>query len=385
LSENRDEGSLQKATRIQPRDAGNYDLLGQYFMWDAQDARAAERQFQRATLLNPYDSGYWLHLAQAYNSLGEDANQASAIRKAIEVNPTTPEIAWNAANFFLVQGDTQQALDALGVVVRNDRNMAASALSLGWRASGDLQEIESRLPPDPEIYLLFLRVLSEKESWDAANHVWSALWALNRDFDPRSALFYVDALLNRRDVAGAKAAWDQILQRSGNSLRSYTSPGNYVVNATFDREILNAGFDWHYGAVSNVAVLLDSTQSHDGSESLMITYSGPSEEIGIYQYVPVTPGVTYSASAWVKSEELQTANGPRLSFYDPYTSREYAHSEETLGTSSWHRVSTEFTAAPDTHLILLRFSRQPSDTRIEGRFWVDGVRLSPKSAGNSDE
>ena len=300
------------------------------------------------------------------------------------MNPTTPEVAWNAANFFLIQGDTSQALDALALVIRNDPNMVASALSLSWRASGDVNHIESRLPPDPEIYIEFLKVLVDREQWRAANDVWLSLWALKHDFDPRSVLFYIDALLAKRDVTAAQAAWDKVLT-SSLSMTRYVSPGNLVVNAGFDRELLNAGFDWRYTALPNVAILLDSTQFHDGNESLLITYSGPSEQVGISQLVPVVPGTNYTASAWVKSEELETANGPRLSVVDPHTNLEYARSEETLGTTSWHQVTTQFTAGPDTNLVLLQFSRQPSETRIQGRFWIDSVFIGHNSLGKPDE
>ena len=67
--------SLQRASRLQPKNADNYDLLGQYFMWDAQDAFAAREQFKEATRLDPYESRYWLHLAQAYNSRAKNANR----------------------------------------------------------------------------------------------------------------------------------------------------------------------------------------------------------------------------------------------------------------------------------------------------------------------
>jgi hypothetical protein len=287
-----------------------------------------------------------------------------------------------AANFFLLQGDTTRALDSLAVVVRNDPQLAEAALTLSWRTLGDAKAVESRLPPDPEVYLKFMKVLLAREQWDAASHVWSALWELNRDFDPHSAMFYIDALLTKRDVSGAQNAWQDLL-RNSRTLKPYVSPGNLVVNGNFDHEILNAGFDWHYAPVPNVAVMLDSTQSHEASQSLLITYSGPSQDFGMFQYVPVTPGVTYIASAWVKSEELQTANGPRLSVVDPYTNIEYVHSEETLGTSSWHRVTGEFTVLPDTRLVLLRFSRQPWETLIQGRFWVDGIRLAKNGVINS--
>jgi cytochrome c-type biogenesis protein CcmH/NrfG len=383
FSASRDQVSLQRAIQLQPRDASNYDLLGQYFMWHAQDPQAAAFQFQQAVRFNPYASSYWLHLAQAENSLGNDNEQTTAIRNAIAVDPTTPQVAWDAANFFLVQGRTDEALDQLAVVVRNDPNMAEAVLDTSWRALGDVDPIQRRLPPDPEVYLKFIKLLLARQQWAAADHVWSSMLQLNREFDPRSALFYIDGLLEKRDVTGARTAWQQIADRSS-SLKPYTTRDNLVVNANFDLEILNAAFDWHYSAKPGVAVMLDATHAYHGSKSLFITYSGINEDAGIWQYVPVIPGFSYVASAWVASEELQSANGPHLSIFDAHSNIEYSHAEETLGTTSWHRVETTFTAPHGVTLVLIRFSRQPAYTRIQGRFWVDDVRLSQSVTTSSE-
>jgi tetratricopeptide (TPR) repeat protein len=378
----RDQVSLQRAIQLQPYDASNYDLLGQYFMWKGQDPHAAASQFQQAATLNPYASAYWVHLAQAENSLGNGQGQMMAIRHALAVDPTTPEVVWDAANLFLVQGQTDEALDQLAVVVRNDPNMAEVALDTGWRALGAVDPILRRLPPDPAIYLKFVRVLVARQQWRAADQVWSSMLQLNREFDPRAALFYVDGLLAQRNVAGAQKVWQQ-LQENSASLRPYVTPGNLIVNTSFEHDFLNAGFDWHYTSLPGIAVMLDSTQAYRGSESLLITFSGNADDAGVWQYVPVTPGTSYMASAWVRSEELESADGPRLVIYDAHKNTELGHSEETLGTTSWHRVEATFSAERDTALVVVRFSRNPGDTRVRGQFWVDDVRLSQRGNGGS--
>jgi cytochrome c-type biogenesis protein CcmH/NrfG len=382
FSATHDQASLQRSIRLQPQDASNYDLLGQYFMWAAQDPQAAALEFQQAVRLNPYASSYWLHLAQSEYSLGNDGEQASAIRKAITVDPTTPEVAWAAANFFLVQGKTHEALDQFAVVVRNDPLMADKALEMSWRAMGEADPIVRRLPPDPEIYLKFIKLLAVKQQWAVAGNVWTSMLRLNREFDLRSALFYVDGLLANKDVAGARNVWQQIADRSS-SLKPYLTADNLVVNGSFDREFLNAAFDWRYSERPGAAVTLDSTETQQGAEALSVTYSGSNEDVGISQYVPVTPNTSYVASAWVKSEELQSANGPRLRVYDGYRNLEYAQSEETLGTTSWHRVQTAFTVGKDTTLVSIRFSREPGSTIIRGRFWIDNVQML-QNVGESD-
>lgn len=376
LSTFNDPVSLQRAIRLEPRDANNYELLGQYLIWEAQDPKAAAGQFQQAVKLNPYMSSYWTHLAQAESNLGNDSEQTAALRKAIAVDPTTPELAWSAANFFLIQGDTDSALDQFAVVIRNDPRMAEAALERSWRAVGQVDPIQKRLPPDPEIYLSLVRLLVARQQWVPAQQIWLAMLDLNRQFDARSAVFYVDALLAAQDVPAAQRVWQQILDASTN-LKPYITPGNLVVNPEFDHEFLNAGFDWHYSAQNGVAMILDPTQTHEGSEALLITYSGaPNGDGGISQPIPVTPGVAYMASAWVKSEELETANGPQLTVFDGNHNQALARSEETVGSTGWHQVQATFTAPKETNLVIVRFSREPASTRIQGRFWIDNVHMT---------
>lgn len=383
LSLRRDQVSIQRAIELQPRDATNYDLLGRYFMWSVQNPQAAALQFQQAVRLNPYASSYWLHLAQAENSLGNEDQQTRAIHHAIAVDPTTPEVAWDAANLFLVQGKTSEALDQLGVVLRNDPNMVEVALDTSWRALGDVDLISRQFPPDPDIYLKFVKLLVERQQWRAAHQVWSSMLQLNREFAPGAALFYVDGLLAHRDVAGARNVWLQLADRSS-SLSQYMTPDNLVVNTSFDHDILNAGFDWRYTAVPGAAVMLDSNQTHHGSESLLITYSGTADDAGIWQYVPVTAGASCVASAWVRSGDLESADGPHLAIYDGYNAIEYGHSEETVGTTSWHRVEVTFTVPHDAALVVVRFSRKPGNSQIRGQFWVDDVRLSQLVSRNPE-
>ena len=72
---------------------------------------------QEASELDPYSSSIWLDLAQAYYSDREKQLVNAAIHKALAVDPTTPDTAWSAANFFLIQGDTSHALQVFAIVL----------------------------------------------------------------------------------------------------------------------------------------------------------------------------------------------------------------------------------------------------------------------------
>ena len=374
LSSSLDVVSLERAIALEPRDAASQDLLCRFLLFDRQEAGAAVPLCKRATELDPYQSAYWLHLALAYYRTGAEQQQEEAIFRAVSVDPTTPDVAWEAANFFLVQGKIPEALHQFSVVIRGDPAMVTQSLDLCWRTLHDVSAIEAILPPDPNVYLQFVKLLTTKNEWEAPHDVWSALLRLNRAFDYHPALFYVDSLLQERDVARASEAWEQLASRSA-TLNHYSRTDDLVMDGDFAEEILNAGFDWRYSAQPGSAVSLDTTEFHSGSQSLLISYSDTGGDSGMYEYVAVKPNTQYTVSAWVKSEELQSANGPCIAVSDAYDGKPYALTQETVGTTAWHRLESSFQTGAETELLAIRFKRDPGNTRVKGKFWVDEVRL----------
>jgi tetratricopeptide (TPR) repeat protein len=312
----------------------------------------------------------------AYYSTGAEREQEQAILKAISVDPTTPDVAWNAANFFLAQGKVAEALRQFAVVMRSDPDMVRPSLQLCWRTLHNVGAIEAILPPDPDAYLQFIRLLISKNQWEGAHQVWSALSLLNQEIDYRQALFYVDGLLQQRDVARAKEAWDQLMSHSA-TLSRYRRTDNLVVDGSFKEAILNAGFDWRYSAQPGSAVSVDNTEYHSGRRSLLISYNGAGGDAGISQYVPVKPNTQYTISAWAKSQELDSANGPSISVRDAYDGKPYALTQETLDTTAWHHLESGFQTGPETELVTILITRDPGNTHVKGKFWVDGVSLRP--------
>jgi tetratricopeptide (TPR) repeat protein len=379
LASSLDMPSLRRAIALAPKNAAQQDLLCRFLLFDKQDVAAATSYCQRATELNPYQSAYWLHLALVYFRLGQQQQQEEAILKAVTIDPTTPDVAWEAANFFLVQGKIPEALHQFSVVIRGDPNMVGPSLDLCWRTLHDVSAMKSVLPPDPEVYLQLIKLLVAKNEWQAANQSWSALLELDRQFDYRHALFYVDALLQKQDVAGADEVWKQLAARSP-ALNRYINPNNLIVNGDFAEEILDAGFDWHYAPQAGTKLSVDTTQFHSGNQSVLISYSETGGDAGLYQVVPVMPNTQYTLSAWVKSEELRSANGPCISVSDAYTNARYALTPETVGTTPWHIVESNFQTGPATKLVLVRVVRDPVSTRILGQFWINSISLRPGGA-----
>ena len=126
--------------------------------------------------MNPYKARYWLDLATAYQAMDNLHDQKNAVDRAVVSDPKTPEVAWDAANFYLVQGDQDKALREFHVVLENDPSLAPAALRLCWKMSPDVDAmLNGFLPPNPQVYYDFLDLLMAKKETASAAKVWHNL------------------------------------------------------------------------------------------------------------------------------------------------------------------------------------------------------------------
>ena len=372
--------SIEKAVVLAPQNATYHDLLCRSMIYVSQELERAVGECKKASELNPYSSSIWLDLAQAYYSVGNRQLTDSAIHEALAVDPTTPDTAWSVGNFLLVQGNTSDALKQFAIVLREDPTLVTPVLNVCWQSLRDINRIQSILPPNPKVYFAFIQLLLSANEPGSARQIWSALMQLKTSFDYHQSLFYVDSLLQAGAVAEASDAWKQLMSRS-KALQAYSQPGNMVTDASFNREILNSGFDWRYTPKPKIAVTLDTAESHSDDRSLRLVYSENGGDAGIFQYIAVQPDTHYRLSAWVKSEDLETANGPMLAVSDAYSNEISGSLPETIGTTAWHSLQSDVQTGPATKLLILAILRHPGETRIQGRFWIDDIRLEPQEIG----
>ncbi len=371
-----DAANLQKAIRLEPSNAEYRELLGRTLALSGVNLDAAISNYRTAVHLNPYAARYWLDLAAAYQVAGRISEQEESVQHAVEADPTTPHVAWEAANFFLVQGDRERALRHFRVVLANDPEAVDSALQLCWRATGDTNQIlEKALPPRPDLYLSFLQFLIQKQQVAAAEDVWKHLIGLNQIFSAQLAFPYFRFLIEQHEVAAAQNAWQQ-LARLNRSLQPYLpSPENLIVNGGFEENVLNGGFDWWYQPNPRAALAIDTSEFHSGTRSLSITFDGQNPpDAGIFQFIPVKPNTDYEFSAEYKTEELVSASGPRFAITDVYTNVSYVLSDDLLGSDPWRLQKALFKTGP-TNLVLLKIVREPAGSLIRGKVWIDDLRL----------
>jgi len=376
FSQRLDLASLRLAARLEPGNSEYQYRIGQYFLQTQDSPAVAEPFLKTAISLNPHNATYWFALSRVYKRLASPSAQKAALQSAILVDPSTPDVAWEAANLYWSIGETEKALQEFRVVLAND-SLLAEALDRCWRIEPDVNALlRDVVPARADVYSEFLEFLmARKESMGAAV-VWAKLVQLRQPVEMRHVLAYVQYLIDLREAPEARQAWQAATALA--DLRAYqSSPSNLVVNGDFSEPVLNGGFDWRYDKLTDVSLALDPIESYSGHRSLSIVFDSRGiEDAGIRQIVAVEPNTKYEFSAYFKTENLEGAGGPRFVLQDPNTSSNDFATEELKGSDSWKQVSGVFTTGPQSRLLVLRLQRVPPGDAIRGKLWIDGIRLT---------
>jgi hypothetical protein len=306
------------------------------------------------------------------------------VQRAVAADPTTPDVAWVAANQFLAQGMTDKAVHEFRVVMDGAPNMVNLVLLMCFKADPNpdviLREV---LPPYPASYFPLLEVLMSKENTEATTRVWDALVTLHKPVELPPVFNYIRYLLLHKEPGEAAAVWRDTTALTG--LNAYLpSSNNLIVNGDFSLDVLNGGFDWQYKKQSSVSLILDTSDFHAGHRSLAIGFDGPGvDDAGIFQIIAVRPNTSYQFSGYYRNGEIEGAGGPHFVLEDLYSSNVYYLSNELKFGAFWRNESGEFTTGPDTKMIALHVLRVPAGAAIRGKLWIDDFRLVEKQSAEA--
>src|SRR6266478_1819041 len=373
--------SLERAVRFAPGNADYRHRLARYFAFVAASPQTALENYQAATQLNPHQARYWFDLAAAYQVAGNPAGQRDALEHALQAEPTAPDVAWEAANFFLIQGDTDRALRELRVVIENDVSLVGAALRACWRVRPDPDALlRDVVPARTDSLIAFLDLLTSKQETEGAIKTWQRLAQLHQKFQNRYLYEYVRYLIAMRRPDAAMSAWEQTAGILGLSAYLPTED-NLVVNGDFSLDILNGGFDWTYVNRTGVQPLLDSSDFRQGHRSLSLTFEGPGiNDAGIQQLIPVRGATTYEFSAYYKSADFEGAGGPQIVLRDAYTGAPLFASDPLNDSDFWKEVHSKVTTPDSTTLLVLAIERFPAGSPIRGKLWLSDFELSPENS-----
>jgi tetratricopeptide (TPR) repeat protein len=374
---------LQLAVRLAPGNADYRHRLGRYFAFVAGDPESAIENYRAAVALNPRDAHDWLDLAGADQVTGDVAGQRAALEHALQAEPTAPDVAWESANFFLVDGDIDRALREFHVVIENDLELVDPAITASWRVRPDADSLlREAIPAHTDSLIAFLNFLMGKQQTEGAIQTWDRLAQLHQKFPNRHLYDFVRYLIAAHRPEAAMSAWEQSADTLGLSAYQATDD-NLVVNGDFSLDVLNGGFDWIYENRTGVRPVLDPSDFHQGHRSLSLTFEGPGiNDAGISQLIPVHGATTYDFSVYYKSAEFEGAGGPEIVLRDAYTNDPLFASAPLTDSDFWKEVHSKLTTPNSTTLLRLAIERFPAGAAIRGKLLLDDFELSPDTSSD---
>lgn len=195
----------------------------------------------------------------------------------------------------------------------------------------------------------------------------------------------MDRLLASRRFDDAAAAWKQHL---GARASAYLQP-DCLFNGDFENEPTGGVFDWRLSPTDGVTLELDQSVVHSGRQSLRVELEGK-ENLSygrVAQRAVVREGY-YRLRVYIRTEGLTTDRGMALRIFDVESpGRLDARTEEVTGSTDWRLLEKTFVVGRETRLVEVQLSREPSlkfDNKIQGRLWLDSVKLERVEGHNEN-
>jgi len=373
--------AIQAAMNWDPGNARYDDAMGTLLHLYASGGNSKEivELYRTATHLSPYEAQFWEDLGESEDWAGDSAEAEADLQHARRLFPNSPEINWRLANFYVRAGRSSAALESLQKVLAGDPALHRSAFALAARATDDSRAIVGMLPVEAPIFFDYLNFQIDRGDFSAAQEAWARILELNLPFDLSDGFPYLDALIQHKNLPALQDAWAALSQRFPARIGARAPDLNLVTNGTFVYDIVNGGLDWRIIPSEGAVVALENLQ---GGRALRITFDGSRNlDYGqVFQYVPVQPNTRYAFAGRMRVQGITTDSGPRFQIRDGYKlERQFAATENLVGTTVWVEERAEFRTGPDTRLLLISVARPESEkfeSKIAGSVWIDDVNLS---------
>lgn len=390
--------SYSRAIRYDPSNATLWWHRGRlrHFSLKAPDIALAASDYRKALSINPRLGEAWADLSDCLDQMGKYADAEAALEKAFAVRTYSPQIRWQAGNFYLRRGNLPKMYECFRMASRYDPQKLNIAMDVSWKIDADHEGILEKLIPDTlAANLRYLQFLVARDELKLAAPVWQRFLnnPIPADYElkPSAAFSYIDRLLAGAHVSEALVVWDGILRKTRSGLSDHRLPQNsrgvletpdhnLIWNGSFEHEMLQGGFDWRYRDSETIRFRADSANRMEGLKSLHLTFGG--ENIAsafLHQIVPIHKPGRHQVDFYLRTDGLTTDQLPYLIIRGyPDAAGASATSAFFPAQSEWTRMSIPFIANPGckaVHLILLRNRSSKFDNMIKGSLWLDGFVL----------
>lgn len=390
LRKSADEAGLSAAAGYDSHNSFYHYLLGRYYHLTVNnpDMDKAIGQYRESIKLSPLDAEAWVGLSNACQMSGKMNEAEYALERAVGLEPTDPDLMWEAATFWLLNNRTDNAVGVLRRYILLQPDKQRDVYDLCRKLQLDNGYILANLVPPEYVYrsgyLSYL--ISVGEARELSN-----VWRIIDKKKVGRKLFvdYVNFLISNRLYEEAAMVWDEMMLKQEGPAAA-DDEGSLLWNPGFEQDIMDGGFDWLIGEAEGADVFVDDSVHMTGARSLGVSFDGKQNpDITIAsQVVRVSPGASYALKGYIKTESLTTDSGIFFSVEGHKCGAMNERSEMVTGTNFWKEVTVNFKAPEDCSAVIFKIRRERSvkfDNRISGSAWIDGITLTqtmelPKAA-----
>ena len=340
--------------------------------WFQNDKKTAAEFFRKALTREILFVDAWLRLAEAEASLGQKDKSKDILEFTSALTEKVYRWKWPEMLIAREIGMNEIMFRNANYLLSHKALKQDTLQLLHFHFNGDTTAAMEVLAT--ENLALYLQWLTRWAITDDSLVVWQKIRE-NGKPGPETGLQYAHFLLAQKRIAESISVWQEYQPLDG------------MVNAGFENQISQLGFDWRYWGDKDGGWTIErvNLEALEGDHSLRISFAGR-ENISfqnIYQIVPVTPQKRLRLNYAWKSDGITTDQGPFIEIAGYDLNEVFQSGPMMTGTHGWRKESIEFQAPVGCRAALVRVRRRPShrfDSKIKGSLYLDDFRIETLSS-----
>jgi hypothetical protein len=361
LSRATDAATVARAVRLSPGDADFRLKLAAAQQAAGADPTAA---LETAAALDPGNADAWIRLGLAAEMRGDLRTAEGCLLEAAHASRQFAP-RWALANYYFRRGDGAHFWPWARESLLMGYGDLDPVFRLCWNMSQDAGPIfERAIPERREVLNAYVLFLMQEGRLAVSEPAATKLAALATIEDRSTLVSWCNRQIDAGSVPAALEVWNTLCARH---LLPYAplDPGRApLTDGGFAAASVGGGFAWRLAPARGVTI-----GRNPSPRCLWVAFSGDQPETcaPLMQFIPVTPGASYSLRFEYHTSELPPASGLRWSVFDARTGADLAAVSPWLSCPDWKPAELSFTAPPAGLVRLaLTCRRLPGATRIEG-------------------
>lgn len=363
-------------TELAPDDPQTHHALAVHLekSFDPGDIEKALRQYEITAALAPENYQFWFDLGRARDRSGDAEGAERALRRSLALAPNYSRVQWALGNNLLRQGRIEEAFVEIRRAVTGDSTFAAPAAAAAWQFfDGDLTRIRGAMGASSQFDAALVALLTRENRFDQAMELWRNLGPGEKKASLKeTGKAILEKLIEAKRFRDAAIVSTEI---------SEAHEIGQVTNGGFESAVKPDGagiFEWQIGAGLQPQIVLNNSQKHGGSNSLLLIFNATDakEFRAVSQTVAVEPSRNYELEVFYRSD-LKTSAVFKWEAVDAGTGTQLAVTEPVAVKADWTRLSTRFTVPASGDGIVIRLVREGCSQvcAISGSLWFDDVAL----------